>query len=102
VSKVLLFTTSRDPAHVCLREIVAVIHSLTHLLTHFIHSVTHTHSREQPIPRERPKRRFEVGERHEGALALVWSAAARATMTSTTELKNSIQMKLEQTGEYDR
>ena len=68
VSKVLLFTTSRDPAHVCLREIVAVIHSLTHLLTPFIHSVTLTHSREQPIPRERPKRRFEVGERHEGAL----------------------------------
>ena len=27
---------------------------------------------------------------------------ARITMTSTTELKNSIQMKLEQTGEYDR
>jgi hypothetical protein len=101
VSKVLLFTTSRDPAHACLREIVTVTHSLTH----FIHSVTHTHSsREQPEPDgERPKRRFEAsGERHEGALALVWSAAARATMTSTTELKNSIQMKLEQTGEYDR
>ena len=41
---------------------------------------------------------FEVEAGAEAALI----AAARATMTSTTELKNSIQMKLEQTGEYDR
>ena len=40
-----------------------------------------------------------------GTKGLRWVGAvlrARITMTSTTELKNSIQMKLEQTGEYDR
>lgn len=79
-------------------------HSLTYSLPSFTQSLSHTlvNSRiSSPRTPKTPLRSIE-GERHEGALALVWSAAARATMTSTTELKNSIQMKLEQTGEYDR
>jgi hypothetical protein len=78
--------------------------SHTHSLTSFTQSLTHTLVNRRSLTLRTPKTplRSIAGERHEGALALVWSAAARATMTSTTELKNSIQMKLEQTGEYDR
>lgn len=80
--------------------------SHTHSLTSFTQSLTHTlvymYSRSLTWRTPKTPLRSIAGERHEGALALVWSAAARATMTSTTELKNSIQMKLEQTGEYDR
>ena len=49
-----------------------------------------------------PAHRFAVHDSLDAFPGPAICQVVRRTMASTTELKNSIQMKLEQTGEYDR